>query len=160
MATENEQETAQADVLLIAAAEIRDTGKRSWKFVVSCGAPHDLIRQFGHGDLWGFISLDAKGPGYLAPFKLARREEGAVGDNGVKRWSLNIFNKDDFVLVSGADADEEQGDPGLVEMIKEDKVPGCILLVSLDLLDRVEAAFKAAGRPVEVFECDHALSTS
>ena len=79
----------QKRIFVITGISIIDTGKVSFRFMFDSSAPYTQFMEYS--GQFGLLTLDKKGDDYVDPFRLARSEPGAIGDDGVKRWQVFIF---------------------------------------------------------------------
>jgi hypothetical protein len=126
---------------------LENTGRISFKFLIDAEIPRGIVSK-----PFGLLIRQNKTEDYVDPFKLVRNEPGAVGNDGVKRWSLNLYSKGQLLLDSSAD------EPGIVDILSA--TPDCVILVPLEDLEPLEMACKSLGHALDVFFHNGALTTS
>ena len=84
-----------------------------------------------------------------------RGEPGAVGDDGIKRWTAFVF-KDGYGQIFGAGVDDVE--EGLLEFVED--IPTCVLLMQRDIFDTFQAACKSRKLDVIHLEYDGLLKTA
>ncbi|MGE5472724.1 MAG: hypothetical protein ACM3UU_00695 [Ignavibacteriales bacterium] len=137
---------------VITAKEIIETGKISFKFMFDSGSNIDLCLEF---DYFGFAEVVKKDDNYVNPFKLMRGESGAIGDDGIKRLNVNVFESGKgFVFGGSVDGTDE----GMQEFVKN--IPGCVLLMHEDIFDKFNTACEKNNIAVEHFAYSGALKTA
>ncbi len=134
------------------------TGRISFRFLVEAdGLPDETF-----GLPFGFLWRHAKDENYIAPFKLAHNEPGAVGDDGVPRWQINLFKQgpvqgDNLLMAGGVDSvDGESGLNELLGNIDDD----CVVLVPEEDIEPVELAFEGLGHTLHIVRHAGSLKTS
>src|SRR4051812_25312634 len=80
-------------VRVVTATKIVYNERRSFAFMFKSDMPRQWI---GSGNKWGFLELQKKDGNHFDPWEWAKMQRGEphgqiVGDDGVLRWNLNIF---------------------------------------------------------------------
>lgn len=142
-----------AEILAVVPGEgIRETEKVSWEFLIDAGVEVDLLdRPFGA--LWRRSKTDK----HVNPFKLVRGEPGAIGDDGIPQWNLNIFRVSKGLLMAGS-VDSVEGEPGLQELLKN--APDCNLLVPPADIEPLTVACAGIGHQLQIHNYEGILATS
>lgn len=128
-------------LFVVTASSIVDTGKVSFRFMFDSGARFVDFSDIANQYSW--LRLRKKADDEIDPFKLARREPGAVGDDGVKKWEIFVFKCSEGQIMT-ASADESPKDSieqGLVRIIEE--TPSCVILMVRHLFERFERVCRA-----------------
>lgn len=145
-------------VRVMTCLTMKDTGMISYMFTLE--APREWMDFCNN---FGVLKRSKKDGNHLDPWKLAGvlrgelpRDTQFVGDDGVARWNLNIFNGDGLVVGSGWD------DGGLPAMERafEGFPESCILLMLRSDFDDFEKACKAQGVDLDVRHHAGELRTS
>ena len=126
-------------ISVITGTKIIDTGRVSFKFMFDSDAPRDHTLPF---KAWGTLCKRDKDDNYLDPFRFARGEEGAIGDDGIPRWRICLFeNGHGSVYGAGWDADGSEGD---LKNLKEtfQGMPNCCILMSPEIFEEVKEYFE------------------
>jgi hypothetical protein len=136
------EETKPKRISVITANEIDFTGRVSFKFMFDSGAPHDHTLPFPK---WGYMSLDSKSSDHLDVWEWAKMQRGeehgqTVGDNGVGRWNINLFQpgNEKPSFIAGFD-DDEHRITTLQKLIGDD-LPDCVILMHKPLFGPFKAA--------------------
>jgi len=149
--TSERGEKVKPSMLVIVPSEgIHETGKTDFTFMFTVDVPSELslVRPYG------VLKRRAKSPDYVDPFKLARGESGAIGDDGVARWHINVGARGQQVFAGSVDADDDG--LGLADLLKD--APDCVVMVPPE---DVEALQQASGAvELEVMRYEGVLSTS
>ncbi len=150
---------ARKQIFVITAPSIVETKMVSWAFMMKDKIPYDRFSSFA--DTFGYLSLNTKSDDHVDPWKFVRNEPGAVGDDGVKRWTLNIFNAGNRggpILAGGVnETPNDPYEPGLAKLLEE--APKCVLLMHRDLFERFEMAATSQHFQVDVHHHDSELET-
>ena len=102
---------------------------------------------------WGLLTRASKSSDYVNPFRLARGEPGAVGDDGVPRWEL-FLGQDGQQIFFGAVDDDLEG-RGLASILED--VPDCVVLVGPA---DAEALVQSGAADVQLIPYEGSLATS
>ncbi len=141
---------------IVTTPQLEQTERVSFKFLVHPGVPRDFIC-----DTWGIVTMRRKDDNEINPFKLARGEPGAIGDDGVKRWDIHLFTGERGNICSGG-VDESSDEGGLRTLLRDatEGIDRIALLMEKDLLDRFTNVCNALGIEFQIHECSENLSTS
>ena len=148
----------QKRIFAITGISIKDTGSVSFRFMVDSGAPYEQFMDYS--DKFGLLKLDKKGDDYVDPFRLARSEPGAVGDDGIKRWQVFIFKSREGQIFSGS-VNETVGletEEGLARLIPE--FPECVLLMAREHWEKFEKACEGLDIKLDCFHVPQELVTA
>lgn len=152
----------QQAVRVVTCTKLKDTGRISYIFLFNSKSPEAWMNE-GFTDVYGILRRDKKSDNHLDPFKMARvqsgelpRETQFVGDDGVARWNVNLFNSDGFVLGCGWD----DNGPEAMATALEGWPERCTILMRREDYEPFEKACKALCIDVQVLHVDGELSTS
>jgi len=145
-------------IFAVTTPQLTANGQMSYSFMLAPGVSDDIL-ECGY---WGVVTIRHKGENEVNPFRLARGEPNAVGDDGVMRWDLHLFAPSEGNVYSGgADAHPPQED-GLRELLTggmHDK-GSVALLMERNVFDRVQSVCTGLGIEVQVHHHPEPLSTS
>jgi len=148
-------------IMAITATKVIPTGKISFRFMVDSKPPRDGEVDVIDFDEWGLLELQKKSDDHFAPFEWAKCARGEphkqfIGDDGVKRWNVNVF-KGGSGLTMAAGIDDEK--PDSLDRLLAD-APDCCLLMEDGLLQRVQEACERMGVQLFVHRSGMELPTS
>lgn len=142
--------TRKSSLTVVVPSEgVQYTRTINYMFMIEANVPRDLCSDRPYGTL----RRVAKGPNHVQPFKLARGEEGALGDDGVALWQMNIGRMGEQTMFAAVDADE--AGLGLDELLRD--TPDCVILVSPE---DAEALSQTEVVDLQVIHFQGALATS
>lgn len=144
-------------VRVITCLTMQETGRISYLFTLE--APREWMKFCNN---YGVLKRGKKEGSHFDPWKWAAVQRGElpqgtkfVGDDGVARWNLNIFNGDGLVVASGWD---DGGLPAM-ERALEGFPEFCTLLMLRSDFDDFEKVCKAQGVDLAVLHHDGELKT-
>ena len=141
-------------IYVVTAPNLIGTQSVSYAFIFRSGAPtKDAVRLASR---YGIVTLHERGKDEIDPFKFVRGEEGAIGPNGTKRWSVAVGSNGRSE--TGGSVDESPDEDGLKDLLPD--IGNCALLMKRDIFDRFEKACNAVGIRVLHYHCEHDLATS
>lgn len=134
---------SEKKLFVITGTSIKDTGKVSWSFTMKDGVPFDKFASYC--GKFGWLLLRQKGKNEFNPFKLVRGEPDAIGNEGIKKWEVFIFEAGKGQIFTGSadETPEKESEEGLRSLIKD--LPDCVLLMSRDLFARFEKVCMGFG---------------
>lgn len=134
-------------------------GKVSFSFMVKENVPFPKFKEYAKKFAW--LRLRKKGDNELNPFKLVRGEPNAVGDDGVKKWEIFVFEtgRGQIMTASAEETPKKDIEEGLKDILMD--VPECVMLMSKDLYDRFEkACSKIPDINLDHYHNDNEIETS
>lgn len=154
--------TAARAVRVVTCKTLKETGRISYIFMINANTPREWMSQ-GFTDTWGILKCEKKSDNHFDPFKWAQVQRGeipqdtqVVGDDGVRRWNINLFNGEGFVLGAGWN---EGGKDEFGELLK-DMPERCTILMLRQDFDAFEAGCKKHGVELVALHHDGELRTS
>ena len=150
-------------IRVITGTDIVYNGRISFIFMFDSNMPRDWR---GTGSNFGLVELKRKDNDHFDPWKWAAVRRGElpsdtkfVGDDGVMRWCVNVFNSDGFVLSAGWD--NEDGLDKSVLMDTFDGIPDkTIFLLHRAAFEEFEKVCKLLDVTVEAHHFEGLLRTS
>ena len=188
-ATEDSEKFPE-QLFVVAAKEIKDTGRVSFGFIFRCDMPREMQDKFIHDLYFGILKIGLKDDNFFSPFKWADacklRSEGKheeaekiqfIGDDGVPRFDIFIFNSDKGerkggqILTASIDDKILDKEAKKYEALSEEEtdalalvlrpVPNkSVILVHASLLERIKGVCKRNNVNLEFHEFDGELSTN
>ena len=119
-------------LFVVTGTKINYTGKVSFKFIATEGVPFNELTEIYNRFAW--LRLRDKADNEINPFKLMRGEKGAVGNDGVKKWEVFVFESGNGQIMNASAEENPGSETGLASIIKE--LPGCVILMDRNLFDR------------------------
>ncbi|MFA6594298.1 MAG: hypothetical protein WCT16_03510 [Candidatus Buchananbacteria bacterium] len=125
---------ARTKLFVITGTSIKETGVYSFKFMIDSQAPRSKLS--GISSRFGCLHLRPKDKNYINPFKVVRGEPNAIGDDGVKRWEIFVFEsgRGQIMTCSIDETPGQETEEGLIDLIKE--LPSCVLLMDKNTFER------------------------
>lgn len=152
---------AAKGVRVVTCTKLKGTGRISYMFLITANTPDKWMAE-GFTDIYGILLCSRKSADHFDPFAWAAVQRGElppetkfVGDDGVRRWNLNLFNSQGFVMATGWD---EGGKDEFGETLKNFP-ERCAILMLRENYDAFEKGCKAAGFDVTALHFDGELST-
>lgn len=145
-------------VFAVTTPQLRTTGRMSHNFMVQQGVPDDIL----NCKVWGLVTIRRKGDNEVNPFRLVQGEPYAIGDNGVMRWDVHLFQSGRGNIFSGGVDEHRPQEDGLQQLLQsalEDK-GSAALLMERSVFNRFETVCKTLGIALLVHHHQEPLSTS
>ena len=107
------------------------------------------------------LKLRQKGDDEINPFKLARGEAGAIGDDGVQKWEIWLGGSGGMKAQGSVEENPPEEDR-IKRLLGDlfDDGSSAVLLMSRDVYDRLESVCQALGFELEAHHYDGELVTS